>query len=263
MLKRELKVNLKNFIIWNSILVFFLLVVYLIYPTIATSENLQMLEEMMKMFPKEVLKAFNMDISSLESAFGWLKSEGFVFVLLIIGLYSGMLGANILVKEESDKTIEYLNSLPMTRTTIVLNKVLCSLIYIASFVLFIGLFNFIGLLCSGPFDMKAYFLLSITPLFSSLVSFAFCLFLSTFVSKNKKALGISLGIVFGSYFLLILSQMSQEAEFLKYFSLFFLADVRNVITNVTINPWTVIISIALTGLFIYLAIVKYNRKDLV
>lgn len=161
MLKRELKVNLKNFIIWNSILVFFLLVVYLIYPTIATSENLQMLEEMMKMFPKEVLKAFNMDISSLESAFGWLKSEGFVFVLLIIGLYSGMLGANILVKEESDKTIEYLNSLPMTRTTIVLNKVLCSLIYIASFVLFIGLFNFIGLLCSGPFDMKAYFYLAL------------------------------------------------------------------------------------------------------
>ena len=91
---------------------------------------MQMIDEMMNMFPEEVLKAFNMDITSIDSAFGWLKTEGFVFVLLITGIYSGILGSNILLKEENDKTIEYLNSLPIKRTNIVISKVLCGIIYI-------------------------------------------------------------------------------------------------------------------------------------
>ena len=36
-----------------------------------------MMDEMMNLFPEEMLKAFNMDIASMNSAFGWLKSEGF------------------------------------------------------------------------------------------------------------------------------------------------------------------------------------------
>ena len=48
-------------------------VIFLIYPSIIASENIQMINEMMEIFPKEMLKAFNMDISSMESAYGWLK----------------------------------------------------------------------------------------------------------------------------------------------------------------------------------------------
>ena len=83
MLKREMKVNFKNFIVWLSVLVGIFLVVFLMYPSIISSDNIKMIDEMMKVFPEEVLKAFNMDISSISSAFGWLKTEGFVFVLLI------------------------------------------------------------------------------------------------------------------------------------------------------------------------------------
>ena len=122
MFKRELKINLKSFIIWTSILIGLFLVVFLVYPSIVSSENMKMMDEMMKIFPEEMLKAFNMDISTIDSAFGWLKTEGFVFVLLITGIYSGILGSNILLKEESDKTIEYLNSVPITRKKIVTNK---------------------------------------------------------------------------------------------------------------------------------------------
>ena len=99
MFKRELKINLKSFIIWTSILIGLFLVVFLIYPSIINSANMEMIDEMMKIFPEEMLKAFNMDISTIDSAFGWLKTEGFVFVLLITGVYSGILGSNILLKE--------------------------------------------------------------------------------------------------------------------------------------------------------------------
>lgn len=263
MFKRELKINLKSFIIWTSILIGLFLVVFLIYPSIINSANMEMIDEMMKIFPEEMLKAFNMDLSTIDSAFGWLKTEGFVFVLLITGIYSGILGSNILLKEESDKTIEYLNSVPVTRKNIVLNKILCGIFYIILMILIIGIFNFIGLSLSGEFDRKSYILLSITPLFSSIVIFAICLFLSTFTHKTKKTLGISLGIVFVSYFLNVISEIGESTEFLKYISIFTLADIRNVILNVSINPILVVLAICITVIFMILTMICYEKKELV
>ena len=263
MFKREMKINLKSFIIWTSILIGLFLVVFLMYPSIIDSENMQMMDEMMAMFPEEVIKAFNMDISSIDTAFGWLKTEGFVFVLLITGIYSGILGSNILLKEESDKTIEYLNSVPVSRKKIVANKILCGVLYIILMIVTVGLFNFIGLSLSGDFDKKSYLLLSITPIFSSIVIFAVCLFLSTFTHKTKKTLGISLGIVFASYFLKIISEMGKSTEFLKYISIFTLADIRNVIVNVSINPLMVVLSVVISIAFMVLTMRHYERKELV
>ena len=263
MFKRELKINLKSFVIWTTILIGLFLVVFLVYPSIINSANMEMIDEMMKIFPEEMLKAFNMDISTIDSAFGWLKTEGFVFVLLITGVYSGILGSNILLKEESDKTIEYLNSVPVTRKNIVLNKILCGLFYIILMIVIIGIFNFIGLSLSGEFDRKSYILLSITPLFSSIVIFAICLFLSTFTHKTKKTLGISLGIVFVSYFLNVISEIGESTEFLKYISIFTLADIRNVILNVSINPILVVLAICITVIFMILTMIRYEKKELV
>ena len=99
MIKRELKINFKSFIIWLAILIGLFATVFLLYPAIIQNDNFKRMDELMSIFPEEVLTAFNMDLSSLESVFGWLKSEGFVFILLITGCYSGMLGAEILRKE--------------------------------------------------------------------------------------------------------------------------------------------------------------------
>ena len=263
MFKREMKINLKSVMIWTSILIGLFLVVFLVYPSIVNSENMEMMDEIMKMFPEEMLKAFNMDISSINSAFGWLKTEGFVFVLLITGIYSGILGSNILLKEESDKTIEYLNSVPVTRKNIVINKILCGLLYIILMIAIIGIFNFIGLSLSGEFDRKSYILLSITPIFSSIVIFAVCLFLSTFTHKTKKTIGISLGIVFASYFLNIISEIGESTEFLKYISIFTLADIRNVIINESVNPLMIVLTIGITVVFMILTTIRYEKKELV
>ena len=263
MFKREMKINFKSFLIWSLILIILFLIVFLMYPSIMNSENIQLMNEMLKVFPEEMLKAFNMDISNIDTAFGWLKTEGFVFVLLITGIYSGILGSNVLLKEENDKTIEYLNSLPVTRKKNVISKVLSSIIYIILMIFILGLFNFIGLSLIEDFDKKLFILLSITPLFSSLVIFALCLFISTFTHKTKKTLGISLAIVFISYFLQIISEMSESTEFLKYISIFTLADIRNVITNITINPLMILLTVLLIVLLLSLTIVNYNKKELV
>ena len=262
MLKRELKVNLKSFIIWTSILIGMFLIVYLMYPAIISSGNIEMMNEMMDMFPEEILKAFNMDISTMDSAYGWLKTEGFVFVYLIVGVYSSIMGSSILLKEESEKTIEYLNALPIRRRDILKSKVFCGIIYIILMVLLMGIFNYIGLELSGDFDRKQFLLLSLTPLFIGLPLFGINLFISTFCRKTKKTFGIALGVSFLSYFLQVLSDISEEVEFLKYFTVYTLGDLRNVIVNISINPVLVLISILITIIFIILSFVRYEKKEL-
>ena len=263
MLKRELKVNFKSFLIWFLLIIGIFSIVFLIYPSIASSENIKMMDEMLKIFPEEILAAFNMDISSLDSAFGWLKSEGFVFILLLTSCYAGIVGSNIILKEENDKTIEYLTSLPITRTKIVLTKTLVGLIYIISLILGIGIFNYIALSLSGDFNQKQFLLLSITPVLPSIVIYFLCMLISTFTHKSKKMLGMTLGIVFGSYILYMLSTIAEETEFLKYISVFTLADIRNVIQNTTINPAMLGISLILSILLFCITIIHYNKKELV
>ena len=263
MLRREMKVNFKSFIIWLLIVMGIFSIVFLIYPSIIDSDNIKMMYELLKIFPEEVLKAFNMDISSLDSAYGWLKSEGFVFLLLIVGCYAGILGSNILLKEENDKTIEYLNSLPVRRRDIVVQKALAGLAYIVLMVGLIGIFNFIGLSLSGDFDQKQYLFLSITPLFPSVVIYFICMFFSTLTHKTKKMIGVSLGIVFISYMLHMLSTIADSVSFLKYFSVFTLSDIRNVITSTSIDPIMVVLSIGISGLFFILTMMHYNRKELI
>lgn len=263
MINREFKVNLKSFIIWISILICMFLITYLIYPYIITDDAVKSLDEAMKVFPPEVLKAFNMDISTITTAYGWFKSEGFMYLLIITGIYSSMLGSSILLKEENDKTIEYLGSLPIRRSKIITNKIIVGMSYIIIMVLGLALFNFIALLLSGDFNQKEYFLLSFIPLLSSLPLFALNLFISTYMHKTKKVIGFSLGLVFLFYLLNILSELSTKVEFLKYFSVYTLCDTRNIITNIKINPICIILSIMITVLLIILSYIRYQKKELV
>ena len=263
MIKREFKINLKSFIIYTSVLIIMFLVVFLIYPYIITDSTMASLDEMMKMFPSDLLKAFNMDLSSINSAYGWLKSEGFMFILIIIGIYSSIIGSNIILKEESDKTIEYLETLPINRSKIVTNKIIVGIVYIVLMVLIIGLFNYVALLLSGDFNKLEYLLLSITPIFIGLPFFSINLFISMFFHKTKKTTSISLGLVFVFYVISILSELSLKIEFLKYFSIYTLADTRNIIENNKLNFNMIIISIIISLIFISLSYFKYNKKELV
>ena len=186
-----------------------------------------------------------------------------MFVLLIIGFYSSILGGNILLKEENDKTIEYLGSLPIKRKNILNNKILVSIIYILSITILLLVFNYIALLISGDFNHKQFILLSLTPILIGLPLFSINLFISTFMHKTKKTIGISLGMVFIFYLLSVLSELSSNVEFMKYFSIYTLADTRNVIANVQIDLVNVLISFAITFIFIVYTYIRYNKKELI
>lgn len=263
MLKREMQVNLKSFIVWTSILIIIFALVFAIYPSIMDNENIAMMEEFMNLFPEEIIKMFNMDISSLSSAYGWFKTEGLIFILLIIGVYAATLGSNILLKEESDKTIEYLASKPIRRNEIITSKILCGLFYISLMIILLFLFNFIGLSLIEDFDIKSFILLSLSPFLIALPIFFICMFISTFFNKTKKTFGIAIGLVFISYFFMILSNLNENTEVFKYFSLYTLADSRKIILNNRIPIINVLIFFIIIIVFVLGIYHKYNRKELV
>ena len=263
MIKRELKVNLKSFLIWLIVLISIFGLVFVMYPSIMNSENIKNMEELIEIFPEEVLRLFNMDISSLTSAFGWLKSEGFVFILLITGMYSSILGSNILLKEESDKTIEYLYSKPISRNKIITSKIIAGLIYICLLILGILFFNLICLSLIETFDLKLFLLLSLSPFLVCIPLFFISMFISCFFNKTKKMFGISICLVFISYFLMILSNLGDQTNFFKYFSIYSLGDSRYIILNNNIPILNIILSMFIVIIFIFGIYKIYNRKELV
>ena len=263
MVKRELKVNLRGFLIWTGTMLVILLLIYMVYPSIVSDGKGNKVNEMLEAFPPDLLKAFNMDLVGLDTAYGWLKSEGFTFLYLIIGIYSCLLGSNILLKEESEKTIEYLASLPITRRKVAADKIVVAVFYIVSMVAILGIFNVIALNISESPDNKQLVLLSLTPLFPAIVLFALGFFISTFTHKTKKMLGISIGMVFAMYILGVISEMGESVKGLRYLSAFTLTDSRSVIASTELKPVYPVISLLLFTVLIILSLVRYQKKELV
>lgn len=262
MLKRELKVNLKSFIIWSTISALLLICGFCIYPSFIQTGELT-LDSMLKTMPEELLKMFNMDLFGIETVYNWIQTEGYTFILIIGGLFSTFLGGTILLKEESEKTIDYLASKPVSRNRIISSKVLCGIIYISSLVLIIFIINFIGLTLSCDFSFKDLILMSVAPLLALIPLFFISMYISTFFNKTKKVTGINMGIVFVTYFFMIFSNMSKDFEYLKYFSLYSLTDLRNIIPIGEISFAKIGISLIISLIFSVLTYFRYNHKEFV
>lgn len=262
LIRKELKDGLMGFLVWTVITCVLFGLIFLLYPSIIENMDADALDAMLAMFPESVLKAFNMDISGISSAFGWLKSEGFVFILLVTGAYSALLGGNIVLKEENDHTIEYLNSLPVSRTEILLKKFIAGLLYVIAFVLVTALSNYAFLALTEEPDTAAYWTLAVTPLFSSVVLYSVMVLLSTFMHRSRAMTGLSLGIVFAGYILNMFASLSEVTEFLKYISVFTLADIRHVIVEGSIQPVMVIVTVVISVLSLLGSLAVYRKKDL-
>ena len=259
MLKRELKVNLKSFLIWTAILIGLLVIVFAIYPTI--SINASKMDELIQFFPKEVLKIFHMDLISLSSSMGWLLSEGYLFMTLFGSCYAAYLGSTILLKEENDKTIEFLLTKPISRRQVFFAKVFAGLIYLFFFSVLLAITNGIGLLYNHDFQVQQWFSLTIGSFLLHVFFFFLTLFLSQFFRKTSKAIGICFGTVVGSYFLQVISRLSNQVEFLKYFSPFEYVDSKTIIENGFLSiPHIIVLSIGFLVVLFYTEYL-YQKKE--
>ena len=261
MLKRELKINLKSLIIWSITLILIYILIYAIYPNLITEESRGALEQMMNSMPKEILANFNMDIVGIETAYGWFKTEGYTFLTLIGGLYAAIVGATILVKEENDKTIEFLISKPISRESIVTSKILCGMINILILSGLVTIVNFICLRNIEDFELKEFLIISLLPMLLYFMLFFITLFLSTFFKKTRSSMSLGIAIVFISYLMQIIGGMGEKVEFIKNISLFEFVSSRYVILNNTVDTKYLIAGAVIILLTILGTYKRYHDKE--
>ena len=259
MLKREFKINLKSFIIWTSIIVLTFVIAFSIYPSII--QNNASFDELLNTMPKEMLAIFNMDVININTVMGWLATEGYMMVTLLGGCYAAILGSTIALKEEDEKTIEFLYAKPITRKKILSNKILVGLFYLTMFNVVISLTTLIGCVASNDFHFMKWLLLSICPLLIHYIFFFATLLISMFFDKTRKSMMTSLGVVFISYVISVLATMSEKIEFLKYFSPFEYVNSREIMLNETMKPLYILISFVIITITIISSYRLYNKKE--
>ena len=263
MLLRELKINLKTLILYTVILSVTFSFIFLIYPSIITDEAKIMLDEMVKTMPAEMMASFNMDIIGLDDAYGWFKTEGYVFLVLIGAVYSAMLGSTILIKEENDKTIEFLYSKPINRSQILTSKILCGIINIFVFTLVVTFFNYLTLKTSESFELKEFFMISVPAILIYYLFFFTMLFVSTLFKKTKKSMSAGIAFVFISYGMQLIGGISKDIEILKEISYFEFASARYIILNEALDFKYIIAGIFSIVIFILLTYYRYNKKEFI
>ena len=84
--------------------------------------------------------------------------------------------------------------------------------------------------------------------------------ISAFIRGN--GLGIGLGIAVLMYFLNIISNLTEDAKFLKYITPFGYTESADIISNVAIETKYLAVGIAFAVVGIVTAYLKYRKKDI-
>lgn len=257
---RELKANFRSLLIWGSIVILFIVLGTSKFSAYAGNpEMLAILDTM----PPALLDAFNLRAFNLTTVTGFFGVM-FTYFALILSIAAAMWGSDIISKEERDKTIEFILTLPVTRRRLVTAKALAALVNCISLLLITwgtslvaaapyqpdsGFHRFLGLCMLALFILQLLFL-------------AIGIFLGCAMRRHKLASSVAVSLLLGTYFLSIISTLDQDLEFLKYLSPFKYFDAAVLLRESRIEMPFVWLSLALVAVSIAGAYWTYARKDL-
>lgn len=259
--KRELKRNMKGLIIWGAILSGLILMMLSIYPQFAADQ--QAMNDMLEAYPEQLKKAFGMDSLNMGTLIGFYGIEVYMFTTLLGSVYAALLASGILVKEESEKTIEFLLSKPITRIQIVAQKlggVLTNLVLLNALMVAVSLIGFS--FADEAIPVKSFTLLAVGTFLLHLTMAAIAFLLSAFMRKNRSIVAISLGVVFLSYALQIVSGVSETMAGLRHFSFFHYIDAAEVVGQEAIEGVYILVMALVIVSSIAASFLYYNKKDI-
>jgi ABC-2 type transport system permease protein len=220
---------------------------------------------MLSLTPKGALQFKGIsNFNDLMSVLGFYAANNVIYMMVLGSIFSIVLSSNILLKEEYDKTAEYLLTRPVTRSEIFISKlaVLSINVFILNLVTALAGFICMELVMKTPFSIGAFLILSIYTLLLNILFGAIGLFLSTLIKRAKPITTFSIGLVLIFYFIYTLSKITEGAAKMGYLSPFRFASVDATNPAYTIDLWHLAyfigISLFLTGLSYRL----YKRKDI-
>ena len=216
-IRREFKANFKSFLIWSGAL-------FVIFFAASTEfeayYNNDEIVEAMATF-EALFQALGVEISNMTTPKGFLALVS-VYIYLPLSIYAGLLGSNIISKEEKDKTAEFLFTMPVSRTKVLVSKFLVALTYI----LLIDLVAVgVNILAYARFDLDRDFFeftiyLTLGVFLTELIFLSLGFLLASVLNQYKLSGGIMIGFLMASFMVSMLIGFVEEADFLKYLTPF-------------------------------------------
>ena len=257
-LKAELRRGAKALILWTVVIGFLLGICILIYPEMESQMN-----EISGMFSEmgSFSAAFGMDRVNFGEFMGFFAVECGNVLGLGGALFGALLGIGALAGEEKEGTAEFLLTHPVSRRSVLLQKlgaVLLQILILNGAVLGISLVS--ALLVGEAPEGKTFVLLFLAYLILQMEIASICFGISAFLSRGGQ--GVGLGIAALAYFLNIIANLTEDAGFLKYITPFGYAEGADIVAEGSLNSGYLAAGIALALLGIGAAFVWYQRKDI-
>ena len=258
LIKHELRQGRISFLIWTASIGFLLVVCVFLYP-----EMKGQMEDVGDVFSSmgSFSDAFGMDRLNFGTLLGFYAIECGNVLGLGGAFFAALCGAGILSKEEKDRTAEFLLTHPVSRARIVTEKLAAVYAQIVAMNLIIYGIS-LGSIAAirEPVSWKELNLLHLAYFLLQAELAGICFGISAFVRRGSA--GIGLGIAAGMYFLNLVANIAQAAEFLKYVTPFGYADGADIIEKGCLDGTLVAIGLAFGAIGIGAAYGKYCRKDI-
>lgn len=259
LLKHELRQNRISLLVWTGAISFLLAICVFLYPEMkGEMESISDVFADMGSFSA----AFGMDQINFGTLLGYYSIECGNTFGLGGAFFASLCGAGILAKEEKDRTAEFLLTHPISRLKIITQKLLAVLVQVLIMNVVVYGLSVLSMTAVGEnIPWQEMNLLHIANFLLQIELAGICFGISAFLKRGS--LGIGLGVAIMMYFLNLISNITESAEFLKYITPFAYTDGANIVKDVELNVKFIAIGMVFAVVGIGVAYWKYTRKDIV
>ena len=258
LVKHELRQGRISFLIWTASVGVLLAVCVFLFP-----EMKGQMEDVGDVFSSmgAFSGAFGMDRLNFGTLLGFYTIECGNVLGLGGAFFAALCGVGVLSKEEKDRTAEFLLTHPVSRARIVTEKLVSVYAQIVAMNLIIygiavGSVTAVG----ETVPWKELSLLHLAYFLLQAELAGICFGISAFVRRGSA--GIGLGIAAGMYFLNLVANIAQAAEFLKYITPFGYTEGADIITEGSIAIPYLSVGMAMAAVGVAAAFYWYTRKDI-
>lgn len=257
----ELAVRWKSQTGWVVALILFMLLSIVKFDALSTDKAAS--EALLSQLPATMQAVFGMtglDLATLSGYFGIL----FVYILLMLSIHAGMLGAGVLSDEEQDRTTEFLFVKPRTRAFIVTQKLLAGLVCLVLMWLVVMVSTRVSVIhiANNSSFLQDFWPFMIALAVVQLTMYFVGAFVAALMSNPRWPTRLVAIIVFITYLIFAFIKLVPNLTALKYFSLFCYFDAVDIITLHGVRAGYVVVCSILILLSIFGTYFFYSRRDL-
>ena len=258
MLKHECRMNLKVLLVWILCIGISCCGCILLFSSVEES-----MAQMAQTFAGmgSFSTAFGMDKISIATLNGYYSAEISIIFSLGGAMFSAMLGASLLSKEEEGHTSEFLYTLPLRRGHVLNWKYISMLVLTLVFHCVCMGMEVIGFLGVGSeIFWQEYFVYHVMVLFLQIEIGSIC-FLVSAICK-KKQIGLALGLSVLLYLMDIMCRIVPDLKFLKWLTPYYYANAANLFSGGDVEYGALLVSVVISALSLVAAGIIYRKRDL-